>query len=131
MTDWFVDPWDVKYKLHWNISIYNVISEEKTSKIENLSSEGNKLIVWLQNILNVWTLDTNVQKLSSMFSSSSVLISISGSVFLDTSVLHWQKSVHACPDLLQRQRLVEQFPENCTCNHNHNNIPADIKFSFL
>ena len=53
------------------------------------------------------------------------------SVFLDTSVLHWQKSVHACPDLLQRQRLVEQFPENCTCNHNHNNIPADIKFSLL
>ena len=30
---------------------------------------------------------------------------------LHISVLHWQKSVHACPDLLQRQHLVEHFLE--------------------
>ena len=57
-------------------------------------------------------LDTNIQKLSSMSSYSSPLISISGSVFSHTSALDWKKSVQACPDLLQRQRLVEQFPEN-------------------
>ena len=30
---------------------------------------------------------------------------------LHISVLHWQKSVHACPDLLQRLHLVEHFLE--------------------
>ena len=57
-------------------------------------------------------LDTNIQKLSSMSSYSSPLISINGSVFSHTSALHWKKSVQACSDLLQRQRLVEQFPKN-------------------
>ena len=32
-------------------------------------------------------------------------------LFSHTSTLHWQKSVHTCSHLLQRQRFVEQFPE--------------------
>ena len=52
----------------------------------------------------------NVQKLLSLPSPSSLLISISGTVFSLTSALHWQKSEHISPDL-ERRRLEEQFPE--------------------
>ena len=66
-----------------------------------------------------------------MSSSSSLLISISGSVFSQTSVLQWEKYVHAFLVCCNGNAWQNNSLKNSMSNHNHSNIPIHIKVSLL
>ena len=88
-------------------------------------------LIWLQNTLNVRSQDTNVLKLLSMSSSSS-LSSPSVNQCFCTLLRYIRKSLCTFALMCCNGNIwLNNSLKNSRCNHNHNNIPIDIKISLL
>ena len=88
-------------------------------------------LIWLQNTLNAQSLDTNVLKLLSTSSSSS-LSSPSVNQCFCTLLRYISESLCTFALMCCDGNIwLNNSLKNSRCNHNHNNIPIDIKISLL